>query len=548
MVRPPTTRIRQRWPWLVPSLGLLALAVVFALRAPERVRGVAPTFAAAEGSAVSSEPAAELVPPRADALGAAEDAAPGQRESAATPGALVAGRVEAEGGIPAGDEVVVVAHAHPTGVPGLRSRALEAPVARDGSFALEVPADTHSVSLGLEARLLTLAEDVDVVPPARDVVLRPTVLAEVVGHAFLPLGIGGGAAITVSCRESSVVAADDGAFALVVGAGKPLQLEAECRVADEAGDGALFGVGVALAPLSPGERRAVDLFLTRCIVLRGIVTDTEGVAIPDATIRATPLAPVASARDPDSRSRADGSFQLEPLWPGEWRIRARAAKHFSAEATVVLPAEARSRLHLVLGAPAVVRGRVLEPDGSPADDALIFTSDGDFRLASNSHRVGNASGLSFQFTVDSTRNMESLVQSSAADGTFEFSLGLPSIALQAYSTPHALARPRSLDLRPGQVVEDVVLWLQPTCKLRGTVVDEDGRQVLGDLLFESSGLQVRLELVGGSFVGDWLPPGPARITLYDAARSAGLEGSCEVELSPERETVFELRLTGKRPR
>ena len=130
--------------------------------------------------------------------------------------------------------------------------------------------------------------------------------------------------------------------------------------------------------------------------------------------------------------------------------------------------------------------------------------------------------------------------------TFELHTDMPRVRVSAIAPGHALAAQVELELRPGAVVEDVVLRLLPACTLRGTALDEDGREVVDGLRFRSeNGLELDVDLSDGAFELAPLPPG--RGTLFRVAEpGGGPHGSLDVELEPGRENVVEVRLQGRR--
>ena len=538
----------------------LALAALVLWLRPGRER------VGATQSAESAETELENDAPRAELVAAAvlEDAEPGPErvrlESGAPPSQPIAGRVEVSGGIPPLDEPRVVAHLQRRGAPREPPRPIVTPVARDGSFAFEVPSDARTVSLELESLVLALSQ-VEVQPGTTDVVLRPEVRAAVRGHthrpAHVPLSPPRGLVrpIRDTCVGKGVVeAAGDGWFVLTLAPGKPFVLEAESAEGEPESGPARASGRLALEALSPGEIRDVELFLEPWITLRGLVTDTSGAPVAGAAVLvgrapAQPPDAIAERNAPnDLRTGADGRFGLPPLPPGAWQVWVRAAGRFSERQTLVLPGEGEEELLFVLDAPAIVRGRVLRPDGAPCSGAWVMDVGSGLRFVSfRKDAASSHAGLGM--VVDERWDVVP-EPSLATDGEGRFVLEVDSrlARLTAGAASFAPSTPLELELEPGQELDGIVLELRPECRLRGKVLDEDGRPVLSSVRFASAdGIEVALFPREGEFALRQLPPGPARIECPPDGTPGGLEGSYEFELDPDQESVIEVRLKGKRP-
>jgi len=432
----------------------------------------------------------------------------------------------------------VVAYAHCAGDTRRYARRFSASVARDGSFTVEVPAEARTVSLQLEASLLTLPGDVEVLPGTRDAVLRPVALAEVRGRVLRPrVAVYPEEEIRVSCKDQSSMAVNDaGEFAFVVRPGRGYELTAEA--------GAFVSARVELEPLRPCEVREVELTLASKFAPHGIVTDAHDVPIADAWVEARALDGAWRDRRQSVHTQADGTFTLPPLEACAWEVRAHAAHRFDVRRTIELQHDALEALHLALAAPAVVRGRVEFPDGTPCPAALLLD---DTRIAL-ANPLSDSEGFGFMAEQGFEDDLVSLRANGGADGSFELEIEEPSAHLIAFARPFAPSAPFMLELGPGEELVDVVLRLRPACTLRGSVVDEDGQPLQGDLAFVSAdGLRVELQPEEGRIALTLLPPGRGRIELGEFSRGNGLEGSCEVELVPEHATLFELHLSGKQP-
>ena len=515
--------------WLAAILVALALATAVVLGSrPLRGRDPAPPAAtASEPPSSIPELAAGPVTLRApaDQPSAAEDAAAStRRETVSPPSALVAGRVEVEGGLPAGEKVVVVAHAHRDDV----SRTFEAPVALDGSFELRVPPDTHSVQLELDALLLFLPEEVEVRPGTRDVVLRPNVLAAVRGRVLWPLGFDAapGETIQVSIARDSVRADADGRFELAVKPDRPRELVAR------AGGTRAMETRLQLEPLRPGEVRRVDVVLEPMPWLHGLVTDESGAPLADATVEIL----LAFEHGSDDRplepqiTGADGRFELGPLRRGPCEVLARAPGRRSEVRELELPADGRELLHIALAPPVVVRGRVVGPDGAPRAGAAV-------RRVPEPRRLSQLSMRAMENRLPARTDQE---------GRFTYTCDEPTFRLVASAQGFAQSLPLVVEAGTASLESEVVLTLRAACSLRVRVLDEEGQPAdVGLHYLAEDGVRYGLTGKAGVVVGHDLPPGrvliEAGLTLGRELRSA-YEGSVEVVLTPELETQAELRV------
>jgi len=519
---------------------LLALLAVVAWRAAragaerERDAKLART-ANLEAAESSAEPAAELA---AATRGYRTDDravdAPA-REARASEHETVAGRIEVAGGIPVGDEPVVVARAHRLGVSRLHSPRIEAHAARDGSFELDVPAGTSSVGLDLDSLVLVLPDEVEVHPGCRDVVLRPDVLAAVRGTVVLrepPSDPSLLEAIRVWCTDAGTQADRSGRFVLPA---VPVGIELRVVAIMSGGDGSSGEARVG--PLRTGEIRDVQLLLASPAppepdaILRGVVVDADGVPIEGAEVS---LSPEFSMPDPVSRfhSTSAGRFESAPLAAGLWSLEAQARGRDSAHLSLQLPEDGHDELRIVLGTPPVVRGRVTRPDGTPGAGALVMEIKGRWK-----ERALGGTGSLFVATEPKATRADD-------DGRFTLTLASGVTRLAAAAEGLAPSAPRRVELAPGAQLDGLELVLRESCRLRGSVV---ARGDAGEcrLLFEAQdGTSVDLWTDRqGNFSCDQLPPGPARLSIVDFA--SGSVDVVEFELTPEAETTVELRL--KRP-
>ena len=118
----------------------------------------------------------------------------------------------------------------------------------------------------------------------------------------------------------------------------------------------------------------IEVRLTRGGTLRGRVS-----GIPDGerpTIRVSAANYETQERGSTSVADALGRYQILGLGPGTWQVTASAdGRWISGEATL-RPGASEARLDLTFPAYWPVRGRVLDGNGTPVEEALVFLHDG----------------------------------------------------------------------------------------------------------------------------------------------------------------------------
>lgn len=308
--------------------------------------------------------------------------------------ATLAGRVELEDGAAPGEPVTVVAVAvlEPEG----RERTVRVAVAADGRFTLPVAAGTWSVRLALEAETLVAREACVLAPGAREARLvaeRRALLSGSVrlgaGQRLLPsesLADGqlgwrapalrvtapGTRRVSYQGERGFALLAADGTFVLPqLPAGLELELELDAPFGD---------LLARVAPLAPGERRAVELVLTRGARdgqpwrrVTGQVLDEQGAPAEDAEVWLRPALPGRGGRaSPRALCAADGRFALDGVVVEALELVA-GGEHYAHDGLFALEPGTEDREGLVLrvGRGVELGGEVLWPDGSAAGSALV---------------------------------------------------------------------------------------------------------------------------------------------------------------------------------
>jgi RNA polymerase sigma-70 factor (ECF subfamily) len=136
-------------------------------------------------------------------------------------------------------------------------------------------------------------------------------------------------------------------------------------------EGLVVVAGITLA--ESDEERKVDLTLVPGSVVTGVIHDEQGEPVPGASIRVYAIERKGS-HSTSSRGVGDwkpdgsGRYRTLPMPFGELSVRATAKEFFDAEANFVVdPLERERRTDFILARAVGYRGRVLRPDGGPAD-------------------------------------------------------------------------------------------------------------------------------------------------------------------------------------
>lgn len=210
-------------------------------------------------------------------------------------------------------------------------------------------------------------------------------------------------------------------------------------------------------PLEP-----LRIVLDPAVRIVGRVLDPTGAPVAGAQIRAwlsgeSPDRPVSirpcRLLDATAETDAGGQFVLEALPPGWWTVRAEAAGWLSAETERrhVLAGASLDGVEIVLGAGAVLAGRVLAPDGAPLAGAEV-------------RAYGERSDPR---------------ATTAGDGTYH----LPGVepgerTVEATHPDHELAS-RTLVVASGENRLDLQLGASRRSEIRGRVLGPDGRPLAG---------------------------------------------------------------------
>ena len=245
----------------------------------------------------------------------------------------------------------------------------------------------------------------------------------------------------------------------------------------------------------------LDLVLSAGLVISGRVLDDRGVPLSEFRVWANRVrddgAFLFGNAEPSRLYRdADGSFALEGLEPGTWRLYASSDGHAGVEG-VVIEVPAAAPVELVLPREARVSGVVLDAGGAPCAGAEV-------------KEVRSGAGLIRSLGDDEDNRTD-------AQGRFELG-GFPTgrIVLVASGSAGAPSEPLELELVAGETHGGLVLHLRPGATLVGEVVDSDGRpesDVNVYLYSSRGGFSNSLATdASGRFEARGLPPGELRVT------------------------------------
>jgi protocatechuate 3,4-dioxygenase beta subunit len=232
--------------------------------------------------------------------------------------------------------------------------------------------------------------------------------------------------------------------------------------------------------------------------IAGVVTGPDNEPVGSATVRATMDPPPSGMTmgGSSAQTKADGSYTLDGLEPGAYKVRAMAPGKKPAEATATVSGEGgMARVDLRLEAGRSLRGRVVDPQGNGLQGATVVAAP-----------VGSADhGSSMMGTTDVNGAFEIIAP---ADGPLEVT-----------ALPGGYAPARATNVVPSDDAEGpgTVLRATPGGRIRIRVVGANGEVPSGvqpivraEPGFLGSGMAtMRAPLPGdpaGTFVADLLAP------------------------------------------
>lgn len=247
----------------------------------------------------------------------------------------------------------------------------------------------------------------------------------------------------------------------------------------------------AMKPIPYDARPSLDVVMVPGGSASGRLIDEKGVGQPGALVSmsGSPLSPTSSSGSGRSISGKDGSFVIDGLVPGEYRLTVRAIRddHITLERrSIKVKAAETTKLPDIVSPPsAYVTGRVTDADtGKPIPGAEIGASSDQFR----GPRVTSDKQGSFKIAV------------LPGDIRVYYSGGSPMYMMDWRANPKPVAVPAA-----GLRGYDIKLKCNGACK--GTVVGPDGKPLANVTVSIGSrpdGVQTVTDTKGGFALG--LPP------------------------------------------
>lgn len=258
--------------------------------------------------------------------------------------------------------------------------------------------------------------------------------------------------------------------------------------------GRLLGLSTAVSVAATEIADGIEVLVDAQMVLAGQVVDGEGKAVAAAEVQ------LDNSTPPRDRPWViavgeDGRFRFEGVWPGSYRLAARAEGRVPAHQELEVTRDAQD-LRLVLQAGAVLSGKVEAGDGAPASGAEVKL------------RVrplpGGRGPVREQVPFTDLR--------AETDGEGRFVVGgLPAgqVIVNARHPDKGAAIVDGVSLVSAEK-KSVVLRLRPGSSIEGQVRTPDGAPAAG----------VRVMVTGGTAWGQWMqtvgPDGRYRVSGLSA--------------------------------
>ncbi|MEO6711043.1 MAG: carboxypeptidase-like regulatory domain-containing protein [Planctomycetota bacterium] len=273
-----------------------------------------------------------------------------------------------------------------------------------------------------------------------------------------------------------------------------------------------------VSPVKPGSVD-VELTLQPPGDVTGLVVDDLGAPVAECTV-----AVVGKSRSPfiagDAKREVklrdpEGHFSLTGLKAGSYTLQARLESGAASIAkTIEVPLAADSGpITLILARPALVSGRVVLPDGSPAGRARVQKQTTMMELVAGQAPGGGAS-------CESDEN-----------GAFKIeSLPMGSILLQASKDGYAASEGVSVKIAPAAQLSDIVLSLRTGGTITGEVYDgqgvaKSGTKILSQMPDLRYGQLWASSDSAGKFEFLHVPPGQWQVMSFGDALGASSPGA-----------------------
>jgi uncharacterized GH25 family protein len=225
----------------------------------------------------------------------------------------------------------------------------------------------------------------------------------------------------------------------------------------------------------PSEKRVV---LKRAVEFKGIVLDSDGKPVPNASVSASSL----DRRDGEDRlleressggyghakSAEDGTFSIVRLGPGRYSLSVTHETHATARSEARAPS---TDIRIVMGAGIAVKGRVLNSDGTPAPSVQVAVIP-DVGLLGRSRKDVRAEESPTENRQGRTDSNGAFVLEGLSRGTY---VVMAMDGEMGSRDPEQMAH-KQIEITEGTVPE-VELRFPAALTISGKVVDSQGKPV-----------------------------------------------------------------------
>lgn len=309
-----------------------------------------------------------------------------------------------------------------------------------------------------------------------------------------------------------------------------------------------------LPPLAPDEVRRIELALDLGAVLEGVVQDELGQPRGDLTLALDDLRPsdlewLESSELQNTlrtRTAADGTFRFGPLARGEWRLRLENAPRVPEPRLVDTRTADRHELTLLYPRVPERIVEIVGPDGKPRHAELSTKPPVEFQTRIGPGRFRLA-GFDGPLELDVRGFPEATLVGHAA-GILPDPTPLRIVLTEEPELPRTALENRITAFEPDTLFafnEGLPSSpARPLCELAGRVLDERGRPLEGATIRDERHRAATTN-ARGEFLLQGLKEGTLKLSVCD--RKSGALSQHEVELTPARRAILEVRMEPTRP-